>query len=356
MEVDREYMALALKLAEIGYGFTWPNPAVGAVIVRNGRIVGIGYHRRKGEDHAEVLAIKDARGLTEGATMYVTLEPHSFYGLVPPCTDAIIKAKIKRVVIAMLDPNPKVSGEGVRILRENGIDVTLGVMEKEAKFLNRFFYKFHRHKKPYVILKMAVSLDGFVADINGNSKWISNLESRKLVHKMRGEVDAVMVGRKTLIRDNSLLTPRHVFPARVPVRIVSGRNFSKDIFHLDFFKEGGEKWILTTEDAHIQNTPTDVKIIRYGRREIDFNAFLDYMKGKEMLSLLVEGGPRLASSLLKQGVVDEIIIFKSSRILGSGIPVFQINNKNLAGEFSLYETAEIGDDVMLRYIKNGTLD
>ncbi len=357
METDIKYMAFALHLARIGYGFTWPNPAVGAVVVKNGRIVGVGYHRKKGEDHAEVLAIKDARGLTEGATMYVTLEPHSFYGLVPPCTDAIIKAGIKRVVVAMLDPNPKVSGDGVRILRENGIEVTVGILEKEARFLNRFFYKFHKHKKPYVILKLAISMDGFVADSNGNSRWISNEQSRKMVHKMRGEVDAIMVGRRTLVIDNAKLTPRHVFPARMPVRIVCGRNFTKQSFNLDFFKENGEKWILTSNKASIRDLPPHVKLIRCGNESVDFHCLLDYMREREMLSLLVEGGPQLASSLMEQDIVDEIILFKSPKILGNGIPMFSVNKgKSLMENFYLHEAQEIEGDVMLRYIKNGTLD
>lgn len=356
MENDLDYMALALRLAEIGYGFTWPNPAVGAVIVKDNRIVGIGYHRRKGEDHAEVLAIKDARGLTEGATMYVNLEPHSFYGLVPPCTDAILRAKIRRVVIAMLDPNPKVSGSGVRILKENGVDVVVGVMEDKAKFLNRFFYKFHRFGKPYVILKMATSMDGFVANIKGHSKWISNEKSREFVHRIRGEVDAVMIGRKTLIMDNARLTPRDVFHARMPVRIVCGRRFSKDVFNLDFFKEDGEKWILTIEDTHIEDVPSDVKIIRYGKENIDFTAFLEYMKNREMLSLLVEGGPNLASSLIKQGLVDEIILFKSAKIFGSGIHMLQLDSESHLNDFYLYEVQEIEKDVMLRYVKSGILN
>ena len=356
MKTDKDYMAYALKLAELGYGFTWPNPAVGAVIVKDGRIVGVGYHRKKGEAHAEVMAIKDARGLTNGATMYVNLEPHSFYGLVPPCTDAIIKAGIKKVVIGMLDPNPKVMGNGVRILREHGVEVVVGVLEEEAKFLNRFFYKFHKKKRPYVMLKFAVSMDGFIADRNGNSKWISNEKSRRYVHKMRGEVDAVMVGKNTLVKDNARLTPRDVFYAKMPVRIVVGRNFKKDVFQLDFFKEKGEKWILTTQDAIIPSPPDNVNIIRCGKERVDFNCLLNYMKEREMLSLLVEGGSMLASSMMEQGLIDEIILFKAPKIFGNGLGMFNLQIDKHLIDFYLYDVKRIDNDMMLRYIKNGTLD
>ncbi len=356
MTEDELYMSFALKLAEVGLGFTWPNPAVGAVIVNKGRVVGIGYHRKRGEDHAEVLAIKDSRGQTEGATMYVTLEPHSFYGLVPPCTEAIIKAKIKRVVIATLDPNPKVSGDGVRILREHGIDVTLGVLEDRARFLNRFFIKFQTKKEPYVILKYAVTLDGFIADEEGNSKWISNETSRSEVHKLRGEVDAVMIGKNTLYKDNARLNPRMVYPARVPVRVVVGTRFNDNILKLDFFKTEGEKWILTTENANLPRFPEDVVVVRCGKNSVDFKCFLKHMLDREMMSLLVEGGATLGTSLVKNGLVDEILLFKSSRVFGSGISMFtekmDINDMG----FKLYEERKLNGDVFLRYIKNGTFD
>ena len=356
MTEDEVYMSFALKLAKVGFGFTWPNPAVGAVIVNRGRIVGIGYHRKIGEDHAEVMAIKDARGLTEDATMYVTLEPHSFYGLVPPCTDAIIKAGIKRVVIAMEDPNPKVSGNGIRILREKGIEVTVGVLEKEAKFMNRFFIKFHRKKEPYVILKYAVSMDGFIADGKGNSKWISNEESRREVHKVRGEVDAIMVGRKTLYKDNAMLNPRMVFPARYPVRIVAGRRFDDNMMNLNFFRVSGEKWILTTEEALLPEVFDRVEVIRCGKERIDFRCFLQKMAERNMLSLLVEGGASLGTSLLKENVVDEIILFKSPRIFGKGLPMFTEKIDLKEKGFNLYEEREFNGDIMLRYIKDGILD
>ena len=353
---DEFYMSFALQLAKVGLGFTWPNPAVGAVIVNNGRIVGVGYHRKMGEDHAEVVAIKDARGLTQGATMYVTLEPHSFHGLVPPCTDAIIKAGIKRVVIAMEDPNPKVSGDGIRILRENGIEVVTGVLEREAKFLNRFFIKFHKKKEPYVLLKYAVTIDGYIADEKGNSRWISNEHSRREVHKLRGEVDAVMIGRKTLYRDNAKLTPRMVFPARSPVRIVAGIAFKGNLMELDFFKEKGEKWIVTTQEASLPELNDEVKVIRCGTNTIDFKCLLNKMAERQMLSLLVEGGSALATSLLKNKIVDEIILFKSPKIFGKGLPMFtdKIDLDGLG--YKLFEKKEFSGDIMLRYIRNGILD
>lgn len=349
-------MSLALELAKVGLGFTWPNPAVGAVIVNRGRVVGIGYHRRAGEDHAEVVAIKDARGLTRGATMYVTLEPHSFYGRVPPCTDAILKAGIKKVVVAMEDPNPRVSGKGIEMLRQNGVEVITGVLEKEARFLNRFFIKYHKKKEPYVILKYAVTLDGFIADRNGNSRWISNEESRREVHRLRGEVDAVMIGRKTLYKDNPRLNPRTIFPARYPVRVVAGTKFTDDLGELEFFKVGGKVWILTTTSAHIPPLSGNVEVLRCGKDNIDFRCFLKEMYKREMLSLLVEGGATLGTTLLQNGIVDEILVFKSPKIFGEGIPMFsrELNIDNQG--FMLYEEKKIKDDVMLRYVKNGVFD
>ncbi len=355
---DEFYMSFALKLAEIGRGYTSPNPLVGAVIVKEGRVIGIGYHRKRGEEHAEVLAIKDARGDTKDSTMYVNLEPHSFYGLVPPCTDAIIKAGIKRVVIAIQDPNPNVNGRGIAILKENGVDVEVGVLAKEARFQNRIFIKAQSAKMPYVIGKVALSLDGFMADEEGNSRWISSIHSRRTVHKLRGEVDAVGVGRNTLERDNPFLNPRLVHPAKMPIRFVITKRSIDNFKRYNFFSIHGKKWIVTTEKVGFSELPDETEIIRCGSSTVSLKCFLKKAFEKRVQSVLIEGGSMLLSDFLKNELIDELIIFISNSILGKGLSPFSKLSFKIGENdaFELYEQKTIDNDIMLRYLKHERID
>jgi len=327
---DEYYMNFALQLAELGKGFTSPNPMVGAVVVNNRRIVGIGYHKKKGELHAEVKALQDAGELAKDATLYVTLEPHSFYGTTPPCTEAIIKAGIKRVVVATVDPNPKVNGDGIRILKEAGIEVEVGVLEERAKRLNEAYFKWIIEKTPFVYLKLALTLDGFIADFEGQSRWITSRSSREFVHKLRGEVDGILVGVETVIKDDPELTPRHIYPARYPVRLILDRNL--DIpSHAKVLKTPPETIVVTTKSA-----PSDkerninkkgISIMRLGKDFISLKELLKKLAEKHCMSLLVEGGSYTASMFLKEDLVDKLLLFYSSKIIGEGVKAFSLLGK-----------------------------
>ena len=205
---DRKFMEYALALASKARGRTSPNPLVGAVIVRNGEIVGEGYHQKAGDAHAEIHALNQARGLAEGATMYVTLEPCCHWGRTPPCTESVIRAKLADVLVAMKDPNPQVAGNGIRQLEEAGINVQVGICEEESRQLNEVFIKYITTKRPFVILKSAISLDGKIATASGESQWITSEASRLKGHEVRAEVDAILVGIGTVLQDNPSLTAR----------------------------------------------------------------------------------------------------------------------------------------------------
>ncbi|MCJ7552329.1 MAG: bifunctional diaminohydroxyphosphoribosylaminopyrimidine deaminase/5-amino-6-(5-phosphoribosylamino)uracil reductase RibD, partial [Ignavibacteriaceae bacterium] len=216
---DESYIQLTLEIAKRGIGKVSPNPLVGCVITKNDKIIGAGFHTKYGDDHAEISAINSSRENLEGSTFYVNLEPCSHYGQTPPCVDRIIQEKIKRVVIGTLDVNPLVSGKGVRKLKDAGIEVKVGVLEKECEDLNKFFFKFINKKLPFVTLKAAITLDGKIADINSHSEWISSPESRRYVHSLRNKYDAVLIGLNTAMIDDPQLTVRHV-EGRNPWRII----------------------------------------------------------------------------------------------------------------------------------------
>ena len=216
---DESYIQLTIEIAKKGEGSVSPNPLVGCVIIKDNRIIGAGYHQKFGEDHAEINAINSSAESLEGSTLYVNLEPCSHFGKTPPCVDRIIKEKVKRVVIGTLDINPLVSGNGVKALKKAGIEVKVGVLEKECIELNKFFFKFITNKLPYVTLKAAQTLDGMIADKNNYSEWISSSESRKYVHWLRARYDAVLIGSETARIDNPKLTVRMV-EGRNPYRVV----------------------------------------------------------------------------------------------------------------------------------------
>ena len=217
--IDRKYMERALQLAEKARGRTSPNPMVGALLVKNGRVVGEGYHHAVGCDHAEIVAIKKAKKNSAGATLYVSLEPCCHIGKTRPCTEAIIRANIRKVVYAVKDPDPRVSGRGARTLKKAGLEVVGGILKKQARLLNEQFFGYHETGRPYVILKYAQSLDGRIATKSGDSKWITGPQARKFAHHLRADVDAVLVGSETVRQDDPALTVRHV-PGTNPYRVI----------------------------------------------------------------------------------------------------------------------------------------
>lgn len=318
-----KFMKLAIDLAKKGIGGVNPNPLVGAVIVKDDRIIGKGYHKICGEAHAEVNAITSAKESCEGATMYVTLEPCSHYGKTPPCADLIIKHKFKKVFIANLDPNPLVSGRGVKKLRDAGIDVEVGVLEKEAREINPVFFKWiSDNALPYIYLKFAITLDGKIALGNGSSQWISNDNTLNLSHRLRNRFMAIMVGVNTLLIDNPRLNCR-IKGGRNPIRVVVDSHL-KIPFESNFVKFGTEdkKSIIVTSLENI-NSEKYLKLMDMGMKIItlpDYHfKFEDVMKKLKEIgidSVLVEGGSHIISSVFQEDIYDEGTIVVAPKFTG----------------------------------------
>ncbi|TVQ95777.1 MAG: bifunctional diaminohydroxyphosphoribosylaminopyrimidine deaminase/5-amino-6-(5-phosphoribosylamino)uracil reductase RibD [Spirochaetaceae bacterium] len=309
MEHDRSYMERALLLARRGLGHTRPNPAVGAVLVRDGNVIGEGYHQRAGGPHAEVAAIESAREPVRGATLYCTLEPCCHEGphkRTPPCTRRIIAEGISRVVIATQDPNPQVNGRGVQILRAAGIDVSVGMLRREAAFLNEAFFASVQLGRPLVHLKAAQTLDGYLATTNGHSQWITDIEARTEAHQLRAEADAVVVGAGTVFADDPLLTVRHVNGSQ-PIRVVVA----------------GSRPIPPSSNILSGDDPTIVFTPENGTTLVDLRSMLDQLYRQGITSVLVEGGAALLSSFLQQGLWDKVTLFTAFRLLGGGQSTFR---------------------------------
>ena len=320
-ELDRKYMARALQLALRGAGHTRPNPMVGAVLVKDGRIIGEGWHKQYGGPHAEVNAFASATEDPEGATLYVSLEPCSHYGKTPPCADLIIRKKVARVVAALEDPNPLVSGRGFRKLRANGIRVTVGVLAEEARHITDVFLTYVTRKRPFVLYKAAMSLDGKIACQTGESQWISSEKSREEVQRLRGILSGIMVGAGTVIADNPRLTCRmeeYENPARI---IVDGKlrvPLESRIFH-----EPGRNIILTTSEASPEKKKAlenlGVELIEADSEEpgkVDLKSAMLALGIKGIDGILLEGGPTLAASALEAGIIDAVRFYIAQKIIG----------------------------------------
>lgn len=323
------FMRLALSLAKKGQGMTSPNPAVGAVIVKTGRVVGRGYHKKAGEEHAEVCALASCSA-AKGATLYVTLEPCCHFGKTPPCVDAVIGSGIKTVVVGMLDPNPLVAGGGIKRLEEAGIKVVTGVLEKECRALNEPFIKFITTGKPFFTVKLASSLDGRTAASTGDSKWITGIESRRLVHKIRKTTDAVMVGSSTVIKDDPELTVRLV-KGRDPLRVIVDSSFSMplDAKALRIPTKTGARLpiIFTTRKADKSKIKAarlhgvDVVVVGRSAEGVDLKAVSAELARRGVSSVLVEGGGTLAASFIREGIADKLMVFYGPLMIGSdGFP------------------------------------
>lgn len=286
-------MQKAFWLAKKGQSWTFPNPMVGAVLVNAGKVIGQGYHRKAGGHHAEIEAIQSSKTNLKGATMYVNLEPCSHYGRTPPCAEAIIKAGIKRVVYCTLDPNPKVAGKGIEKLKQAGIDVMGGILEKEAKKLNEAFFTFHTKKRPFVAIKFAASLDGKIATSNGDSKWITNEKARMFARRLRGEYQAIIVGINTVLKDNPNLGTR-ISGLKDPIRIILDP-------HVKLPKEAQ---VLRDNDIIVIN------------EQITIPRLLEMLKEKEIISVLVEGGGKTIGGFVDAGLVDKVYAFHAPIIIG----------------------------------------
>ncbi len=315
-------MAEALDLARRGCGRVSPNPMVGAVLAMNGRVVGRGWHRRFGGPHAEVEAITAAGRRAEGAILYVTMEPCCFHGKTPACTNAIQLAGIKRVVAATLDPNPRVNGRGMRFLRESGIKTSVGLLANEARRLNEGYFTTLRKHRSFVILKVAATLDGMVADQKGRSKWITGPRARALGHSLRLCADAIVVGVKTVIADDPLLTCR-VKPAKQLVRVILDPDLATP-HGCRLFKEPGPVLVFTaSSDASRAERfwAKNVEVLRVSKSKDDLLSWpeiLAELHRRQLQTVLIEGGATVASSALETGIVDKVYVFQSPKVLGPG--------------------------------------
>lgn len=312
-------MAQALRLAELGLYTTTPNPRVGCVIVRQGQVVGEGYHERAGGPHAEIHALRMAAEQARGATAYVSLEPCSHHGRTPPCADALIQAGVTRVVAAMQDPNPKVSGQGVARLRAAGIDAASGLLEAEARELNMGFIQRMTRGRPWLRVKTAASLDGGTALGNGQSQWITGEPARHDAHRWRARSCAVMVGIGTLLADNPRLTVRHVETPRQPLRVVVDRHLE---IPLDaHVLAGGHALVVTAEDhpdkaARLREMGATVVCLPDAEGKVDLFALMQELAARELNEVLVESGSRLNGALLRAGIVDELLMYLAPHLLG----------------------------------------
>lgn len=323
--MDEKYMDLALELAEKGRGYVNPNPMVGAVVVKDGEIVGKGWHKFYGGPHAEVYALDEAGEKAEGETIYVTLEPCSHFGKTPPCAEKIKKMKIKKCVIACLDPNPIVAGRGKKILEEAGIEVVVGVREKEAKELNKVFMKYITEKNPYLFLKCAITLDGKIATNERDSKWITNEKSREKVQFLRHEYMGIMVGINTLINDNPRLTAR-IENGVNPFRIVVDPHLRTPLESNFVNMADDNKSIIVTSKENEKNDKIkelenkNVKIIYMEGYDFSVHEILKKIGELKIDSVLLEGGSYLISKAFKENRIDGGEIFIAPKILGGGLP------------------------------------
>jgi diaminohydroxyphosphoribosylaminopyrimidine deaminase/5-amino-6-(5-phosphoribosylamino)uracil reductase len=354
---DERYMLRALKLAGRGLGKVSPNPMVGAVIVKGERIIGEGYHHAFGKDHAEVDALKHAREDVTGATLYVTLEPCRHYGKTPPCTEAIIKNKIGKVVIAMLDPDPHMRGESVKLLNQNGIETITGVLEDEAKALNEKYIKHRSTGLPYVTLKWAQTLDGRIATAAGSSRWISSPPSLKLAHKLRAEHDAIMAGINNVLKDDPELTLRLV-KGRSPVRIILDSKLripqeAKVLQNQDTVKTVIACTPAAPEERRKALVGKGIEVLTIAADAdgyVDLKKILKTLGERNISSLLVEGGGEVHTSFLRLGLADKLVVIIAPRILGKGTDaVRDLNITDLSKAYKLTfdRVYRSGDDIVV---------
>jgi diaminohydroxyphosphoribosylaminopyrimidine deaminase/5-amino-6-(5-phosphoribosylamino)uracil reductase len=341
---DEPWMRRALELAERGRGFVEPNPLVGAVVVRDSQAVGEGWHERYGGPHAEVNALAAAGAVAQGATLYVTLEPCCHHGKTPPCTDTLLRAGVRRVVAAMQDPFPEVAGKGAALLRAAGITVDLGGCEAEARRLNAPYLKLLATGRPYVHAKWAMTLDGKIATRTGDSKWISNKASRHHVHKLRGRMDAIVVGIGTVLADDPLLTARPPGP-RTPVRIVldSRGRVPSDAQLVRTAREVPALIVTagpTDQAAQLRELGCEVLELATEDGRPALAALLDELGRRRMTNILVEGGSVLLGAFLDAGAIDQVHVFIAPRLAGGAgakTPIGGRGVERIAGALALTE-------------------
>jgi diaminohydroxyphosphoribosylaminopyrimidine deaminase/5-amino-6-(5-phosphoribosylamino)uracil reductase len=352
--VDKKYMKRVFELARQGIGATSPNPLVGTVIVKNNQIIGEGYHQKFGDKHAEIMAMDKAEASCEGATLYCNLEPCTNdipNKKTPPCTRRIIKEKIQRVVVSTIDPNPYINGRGLAILRKENIDVHTDILAQEAIQLNEKYYKFIKSSLPFIHLKIAQSLDGRIATASGSSQWITNVNALKMVHQLRAEYDAVLIGINTVIQDNPALTVRHA-RGRNPMRIILDEKLQIPDNAKLICDENIEKTIIfTNQNPDIRRikalSAKGIRIFKVGTSangELILPDILKQLAELQIASVLVEGGGQIFTSFVKHGLFDKISFFIAPIMIGSGIQ--SIGNLGIENLSQAYQLENISFEIL----------
>ncbi len=356
-DLDKRHMRLALRLALKGAGRTSPNPMVGAVLARGKKVIATGYHHKAGSDHAEIVALNKAGKKARGATLYLNLEPCDHQGRTPPCTLSLIRSGIKKVVVGMVDPNPLVSGRGIRRLRRAGIQVQVGLLEKECCRLNEAFIKYITGRAPLVILKLAASLDGKIATSTGDSKWITEAAARSYVHRLRDQVDAVIIGIGTALADNPQLTCR-LPGGRNPWRVVLDSRLRIPLTSRLLHQRDAEKTIIVANSAvpakklrAVQTLGAQVWKVSRPTGAIPWTPLLRRFGKMGWLSVMIEAGGHTASRALKEGVVDKILFFYAPRIIGGDgrdmIQALGIRKMGRSKKIKNMEISRIGKDFLV---------
>ena len=357
MEQDRQYMKMALELAQKGMGFTAPNPMVGAVIVKNGRIIGQGYHRKYGELHAEREALAVCTEEPKGASIYVTLEPCCHYGKQPPCVNAILEAGIRRVIIGSSDPNPLVAGKGIRILKDHGIEVTENILKEECDKLNEAFFYYIQDKKPYVVMKYAMTMDGKIAAYTGESKWVTGEAARIHVQEQRLKYTGIMVGVGTVLADDPMLTCR-LENSRNPVRIICDSHLRTPLTSKIVRTAETIPTILASSSKDQQKIKNyeelgcQVLYVPEKNGHIDLNRLMELLGAAKIDSILLEGGGSLNWSALESGIVQKVQTYIAPKLFGGEEAKTPVEGKGFPDPASavLLKNSEIirlGDDFLI---------
>jgi len=359
LTLDEKYMRMALRLAEKARGRTSPNPMVGAVVVKAGKIISRGFHRRAGEPHAEAMALKKAGKAAQGATIYVTLEPCSHTGKrTPPCTPLVLQSGVQRVVVAMIDPNPRVSGGGIKSLQKAGIDVIAGVLEAEARKLNEAFIKHITTGMPFVTLKIAQTLDGKIATASGESKWITGEKAREEGHRLRNINDAILVGINTVLTDDPSLTTR-IPQGRDPIRVIVDTHLRIPLHAKVLKRKSQARTIVATvagapksKIKKLEAVGAEVVTVKSAKGRVDLRDLMRKLGNMDIMSVLIEGGSEINASALKSGIVDKAVIFIAPMLmtgrdslcsLGGVSPVKLSQAVSLANVTSRF----VGQDLMI---------
>lgn len=353
---DKDYMKLAIEIAAKTQGQTTPNPVVGAIVVKDNQIVGIGAHLKAGEAHAEVHAIKMAGDKAFNSTVYVTLEPCSHFGRTPPCSDLLIKRQVSRVVIASTDPNPLVAGKGIERLKKAGIKVDVGLLREEAEQLNEVFFHYISTGLPYVTLKSATSLDGKIATSTGDSKWITSEEARLDVHTYRHQHDAILVGVNTVLKDDPQLTTRLPSGGKNPIRIILDTKLRTPSFAKIIVDKQAETWIVVGQHAPLGKIRTledkNIKIIQLPAETLEIRSVLKIIGEMGVTSLFVEGGSQINESFIKAKVVNQMITYMAPKIIGGTTAPTSIGGRGFekiseAFQLEIKSVEQIGSDIKI---------